>query len=158
MRGAGIGRLWGWGLALGVLGGALGCSSSGSSVPSRNVNLYQEWTLQPGDKLAGYAVHSGLGDVAINLDGHKVFMPFDGRVETAEGYENLCVIISSPDVPAYLFRLCGLKNPEIGDRNQGDSLGKGEVIAFATMRRQADGTWAMVEPAEELIAQFLEGP
>jgi hypothetical protein len=26
------------------------------------------------------------------------------------------------------------------------------------MRRQADGTWAMVEPAQDFIAQFLHEP
>jgi len=155
---AGVGRLCSWGLALGILAGALGCSGSKTSLPTRNVNLYQEWSLQPGDELAGYTIRSGLGDVAVDLNGKKIFMPFDGRVETAEGYENLCVIVSSPDVPAYLFRLCGLKEPKLGEHNQGDSFGKADFVAFATMRRQADGTWAMVEPANELITQFLEDP
>jgi hypothetical protein len=147
----------GWVLALGLLGGVMGCGTSGVTPPPRNVNLYQEWSLQPGDKLAGYQVQSGLGDVAIDMKGNKVFMPFDGRVEIEAGSEDLCVIVSSPDVPAYLFRLCGLRQIRLGDRNLGDSIGHGDVIAFATLRRQADGTWAMVEPAKELITQFLEG-
>jgi hypothetical protein len=32
------------------------------------------------------------------------------------------------------------------------------MVAFATLRRQADGTWAMVEPSEKLITQFLTAP
>ncbi|HIK46083.1 MAG TPA: hypothetical protein IGR64_14550 [Leptolyngbyaceae cyanobacterium M65_K2018_010] len=150
-------RVWVWSLALGILSGVVGCSNPRGTLPPRNVNLYQEWSLQPGDKLAGYLVQSGLGDVAIDLKGNRVFMPFDGQVQSSAGQADWCVIVSSPDVPAYLFRLCGLKQPKLGDLNQGDSIGRGDVIAFATMRRQADGTWAMVEPAKELIAQFLGG-
>jgi len=105
--------------------------------------------------LAGYQVQSGLGDVAIELDGKSLFMPFDGTVQPQEDNEELCLIVSSPEVPAYLFRLCGIKQVRLGDRNQGKAIGSGDVVAFATLRRQADGTWAMVEPAQELIEQFL---
>ena len=135
-----------------------GCESTLNPPPARNVNLYQKWTLQPGDQLGSYRIQSGLGDVAVDLKGGKVFMPFDGEVQPAAGQEDLCVIISSPDVPAYLFRLCGLKQPRLGSLAQGSSLGSGGVVAFATLRRQADGTWAMVEPSEKLITQFLTAP
>ncbi len=144
------------------LGGVLrlsgGCVSTLNPPPARNVNLYQKWTLQPGDQLGSYRIQSGLGDVAVDLKGGKVFMPFDGEVQPAAGQEDLCVIISSPDVPAYLFRLCGLKQPRLGSLAQGSSLGSGGVVAFATLRRQAAGTWAMVDPTEELITQFLTAP
>ncbi len=135
-----------------------GCESTLNPPPARNVNLYQKWTLQPGDQLGSYRIQSGLGDVAVDLKGGKVFMPFDGEVQPAAGQEDLCVIISSPDVPAYLFRLCGLKQPRLGSLAQGSSLGSGDMVAFATLRRQADGTWAMVEPSEKLITQFLTAP
>jgi hypothetical protein len=135
-----------------------GCESTLNPPPARNVNLYQKWTLQPGDQLGSYRIQSGLGDVAVDLKGGKVFMPFDGEVQPAGGQEDLCVIISSPDVPAYLFRLCGLKQPRLGSLAQGSSLGSGDMVAFATLRRQADGTWAMVEPSEKLITQFLTAP
>jgi hypothetical protein len=135
-----------------------GCESRLNPPPPRNVNLYQKWTLQPGDQLGGYRIQSGLGDVAVDLKGGKVFMPFEGEVQPAAGQEDLCVIISSPDVPAYLFRLCGLRQPRLGSLAQGSSLGSGGVVAFATLRRQADGTWAMVEPSEKLIGQFLTAP
>ena len=148
-----------WARALGLVILLVGgCESRISPPPPRNVNLYQKWTLQPGDQLEGYRIQSGLGDVAVDLKGGKVFMPFDGEVQPAAGQEDLCVIISSPDVPAYLFRLCGLKQPRLGPLAQGSSLGSGGVVAFATLRRQADGTWAMVEPSEKLIAQFLAAP
>ncbi len=148
-----------WPLALGlVFLLAAGCESTFNPPPPRNVNLYQKWTLQPGDQLGGYRIQSGLGDVAVDLKGGKVFMPFDGEVQPAAGQEDLCVIVSSPDVPAYLFRLCGIEQPRLGSLGQGSSLGGGGVVAFATLRRQADGTWAMVEPSEKLIAQFLTAP
>lgn len=132
-----------WGLLLSVTGGMLGCGQPNPDIPSRKVTLYQEWALQPGDQLGGYRVQSGLGDVAIDLQGNRIFMPFDGQVQPAEGNGHLCVILSSPDVPAYLFRLCGVKQPRLGDRNQGDWIGHGDMVAFATMRRQAmvPGPW-----------------
>ncbi|MGB5971704.1 MAG: hypothetical protein WBG38_00210 [Nodosilinea sp.] len=141
-----------------VLLGGWGCSSPDADPSPRSVTLYQKWVLQPGDRLAGYQVQSGLGDVALDLQGKRVFMPFDGQVQPAEGKVDLCVVLSSPDVPAYLFRVCGLRQVKLGDRAEGDPIGSGDNVAFATLRRQADGTWAMVEPAKEMIAQFLDKP
>jgi len=132
-----------------------GCGRRSQDIAARNVTYYQDWSIEPGDNLAGYQVQSGLGDVAINLNGKSLFMPFDGTVSPQAEKENLCVILSSPDVPAYLFRLCGVRQPRLGDYRQGEVIGSGDVVAFATLRRQADGTWAMVEPAQELIEQFL---
>ncbi|MGG6241709.1 hypothetical protein ACQ4N7_24045 [Nodosilinea sp. AN01ver1] len=145
-------------LTLVLLGGLWGCSSPSANPGPRNVTLSQKWALQPGDRLAGYQVQSGLGDITLDIKGKRVFMPFDGQVQPAEGKADLCVILSSPDVPAYLFRLCGLRQPKLGDLAQGDPIGHGDSVSFATMRRQADGTWAMVEPAKEMIEQFLDQP
>jgi hypothetical protein len=152
------GILWkgAWRILVVMVGMAVaGCSGQNQNVAPRNVNYYQKWSLQPGDNLAGYRVHSGLGDISVQLEGKTLFMPFDGTVQPQAEKENLCLILSSPEVPAYLFRLCGVENPKLGDRNQGDPIGNGDIVAFAAMRRQADGTWAMVEPAKELIEQFL---
>jgi hypothetical protein len=102
-------------------------------------------------------VQSGLGDITVDIQGNRVFMPFEGQVQPAEG-NSLCVIVSSPDVPAYLFRLCGLGQVRLGNLAQGEAIGSGNTVAFATLRRQADGTWAMVEPAKELLSQFLDRP
>ncbi|WOD40486.1 hypothetical protein [Nodosilinea sp. E11] len=145
-------------VSLALLSGAVGCAGSSSAPGPRNVTLHQTWVLQPGDRLAGYQVQSGLGDITVNLRGNQVFMPFDGLVQPAAANGDLCVILSSPDVPAYLFRLCGLRRVRLGDLPQGDPIGKGNTVAFATLRRQADGTWAMVEPAKEMLAQFLDRP
>ena len=148
---------WRGSLAL-LLAGIWGCSSPGAAPGPRNVTLHQKWALQPGDRLGGYQVQSSLGDITVDLQGNRVFMPFDGQVQPAEGSVDLCVILSSADVPAYLFRLCGLRRARLGDLAQGEPIGSGNTVAFATLRRQADGTWAMVEPAKEMIAQFLDQP
>lgn len=145
-------------LALVLLSGLWSCSSPRANPGPRNVTLSQKWALQPGDRLAGYQVQSGLGDITLDIQGKRVFMPFDGQIQPAEGKTDLCVILSSPDVPAYLFRLCGLRQVKLGDLAQGDPIGNGDNVSFATLRRQADGTWAMVEPAKEMIEQFLERP
>ncbi|OKH46906.1 hypothetical protein [Phormidium tenue] len=148
----------GQGITLALVLLSTACSGSGPGPGPRNVTLHQKWALQPGDRLAGYSVQSGLGDISVNVQGNRVFMPFDGQVQPAEGNADQCVILSSPDVPAYLFRLCGLRQVKLGDLSQGEPIGSGNTVAFATLRRQADGTWAMVEPAKELLAQFLDRP
>lgn len=145
-------------LAGSILLGVWSCSQPPNSIPPRKVNLYQRWTLQPGDNLAGYRVQSSLGDIALDLRGNKIFMPFDGEVEPDAEQQALCLIVSSPEVPAYLFRLCGVKNRRLGKLDKGSSFGTAETMAFATLRRQADGTWAMVEPADKLLSQFLQAP
>lgn len=134
------------------------CQAGQSNVPARKVNLYQDWTLQPGDVLGNYQIQSGLGDVAVNLRGRQIYMPFDGKVEPDSDSQDLCVVVSSPEVPAYLFRLCGVNKPRLGQRRQGEVLGSGQIVAFATLRKQTDGTWAMVEPAKDLLTQFVTKP
>lgn len=135
-----------------------GCSQSPQAPPPRKVNLYQTWNLQPGDQLAGYQIQSGLGDIVLALNGHPVYMPFSGQVAADADRPDLCVVISSPEVPAYLFRLCGIHKPRLGDRKQGESVGRADGLAVATLRRQTDGTWAMVEPAKDLLEQFVSRP
>ncbi|NMF85464.1 hypothetical protein E1H13_19400 [Nodosilinea sp. P-1105] len=152
-------RGWIQGLGLlGLLAGLVACSGADNAPAPRNINLYQDWSLQPGDRIANYQVHSGLGDVALDIRGNRLYMPFGGQVQPASGHGEDCVVVSSPEVPAYLFRLCGLRQTRLGDRRQGDTVGQGDIVALATLRRQADGTWAMVEPAKEMIEQFLTQP
>jgi len=136
---------------------AAGCSSR-AEISARKVNLYQDWALGPGDSLGDYEVQSGLGDVAVDVRGQRIYMPFDGSIEPDADSEGLCIIVSSPEVPAYLFRLCGIQRPRLGYQARHTTIGVGQVIAFATLRRQRDGTWAMVEPAQDLLMKFLEKP
>ncbi|MEM8808840.1 MAG: hypothetical protein AAGF01_22710 [Cyanobacteria bacterium P01_G01_bin.38] len=121
-------------------------------VPLRTIQIQQEWALQPGGEVAGYAVSSGLGDITLELGGDGVQMPFTGEVQPTIGN---CVVISSPEVPAYLFRLCGVRRPQLGQREQGQIVGRAQQLVFAALRKQPNGTWAMVEPSTALIENLL---
>lgn len=132
-----------------------GCRGSPNAEPIQEIHLYQTWELQPGDSIAGYQVMGGLGDISIALNGHPVYAPFKGR---ARRDPRNCVLFSSPDVPAYLFRLCGLNAPRWGVLNQGDVIGKGSTLQFAALRKQANGTWAIVEPSKRMLERTLKQP
>ena len=130
----------------------LGCTQP-SDESSLNIKLYQNWVLQPGDTIADRKVLGGLGDISIALDGNRVYAPFDGRTQ----FDNRrCLLFSSPDVPAYLFRLCGLNEPHLGDVSQGEAIGSGNLLLFAALRKQANGTWAIVEPAKAILERTLK--
>lgn len=141
----------GWIVAI-VLLSTTSCSLSSTTEPLRTIQIQQKW-LQPGDKIASHRIVAGLGDVSIALGGDTVYAPFDGRVQPNIGD---CVLFSSPDVPAYLFRLCGLEQPRLGELRQGNAIGSGETLNFATLRKQPDGSWAMVEPAGDILQRFLK--
>jgi hypothetical protein len=153
MRGVGlIPRQVGWILTLLVL--ATGCGDVSSKEEIRNVQIQQSWEFQPGDTIAGHRVAGSLGDISLELNGGNVYAPFDGRVQpnTIQG----CVIFSSPDVPAYVFRLCDLKQPKLGQVKQGEKIGTANFLQFAALRRQPDGKWAMVEPAGDILQRTLQ--
>ncbi len=132
----------------------IGCTPSPKGSPSVDLQLYQKWELQPGDSIVGRKVLGGLGDISIALDGSSVYAPFDGKTQFDQ---RRCLLFSSPDVPAYQFRLCGLDNPRLGEVNQGDSLGRGQHLEFAALRKQPNGTWAIVEPARSVLERTLTG-
>lgn len=137
-------------LAPALLG--LGACSKAPAPPPLEVRLYQKWELQPGDEIAGRAVLGGLGDISIDLEGNAVYAPFAGRTQLDT---RQCVIFSSPDVPAYLFRLCGLNQPRLGELKQGEAIGSGNLLYFAALRKQPNGTWAVVEPAKAILERTL---
>jgi len=130
----------------------LGCGDRPSETSMASVNLYQNWQLQPGDAVQTYSVVSGLGDVSLDLDGAAVLAPFRGTMQRMDGS---CALFTSPDVPAYRFRLCGLSQPQLGEVNAGDRLGSAQILTLALLRRQTDGTWAMVEPSVTMLEQWL---
>lgn len=130
-----------------------GCTPPDTSEPPLDIRLYQAWQLQPGDTIAGYTVVGGLGDISIALNQNAIYAPFDGRVQRDP---KTCVFFSTPDVPAYLFRLCGLKNPRLGSIRQGDAIGNGSTLQFATLRKQPNGTWAIVEPSKDILERMLK--
>ncbi len=114
--------------------------------------IQQQWQLQPGTIVADRQIVAGLGDVSIDLGGGSVYAPFSGRLQPdGQG----CAIFSSPDLPAYLARLCGLRRLRSGELLAGDRIGSGSTLHFAALRKQPDGTWAMVEPSSDLLTRFL---
>jgi hypothetical protein len=141
------------GLLLALL--PLGCVRTAGNDSTLDIKLYQTWELQPGDTIGDRQVLGGLGDISIALKGNDVYAPFDGQTQLDK---RRCLIFSSPDVPAYLFRLCGLNNPQAGDVNQGDVIGKGDLLQFAALRKQPNGTWAIVEPAKAILERTLKKP
>ncbi|MDJ0706265.1 MAG: hypothetical protein QNJ46_23585 [Leptolyngbyaceae cyanobacterium MO_188.B28] len=141
------GHLWGSCLML----FAAGCGAQ-PNVPPRAIQLHQKWALQPGAEVAGLRISGGLGDISIELKGKSVRAPFNGKVQPNR---EDCVVFSSSEVPAYLFRLCGLKRPQLGDLQEGEVIGSGEALQFAALRRQPDGSWAIVEPAVDLLERTV---
>ncbi|XGW00049.1 MAG: hypothetical protein ACAF41_14080 [Leptolyngbya sp. BL-A-14] len=140
-------------VAMVLLGLPVGCNRAPDDTPTLNIKLYQSWELQPGDTLGDRRILGGLGDISISLEGNNVYAPFDGRTQIDQ---HRCLIFSSPDVPAYLFRLCGLQDMHPGTVNQGDAIGRGNLLQFATLRKQPNGTWAIVEPAKAILERTLK--
>ena len=129
------------------------CSLTQAQVPKRDIPIHQEWALQPGAEVGGFQVVGSLGDVSIDLDGGKITAPFDGEVQPTK--DEACVAFSSPEIPAYLFRLCGITRPRLGSVDAGQVIGRSDVLQFAAMRRQPDGKWAMVEPAVDILERTV---
>jgi hypothetical protein len=128
-----------------------GCARA-SEVAPRALQIQQNWQLQPGGEIAGYRILGGLGDVSIELEGGKVYAPFDGKVEP---HRDDCVVFSSPEVPAYLLRWCGVRRPKLGRVRQGEAIASANALQFAALRRQPDGKWAMVEPSMDVLEKTL---
>ena len=130
---------------------------SGCSVKAdpkvRRIALQQQWVLNPGDEIAGSSVAGSLGDISLHLKNAKVKAPFDGELAPSEIEQ--CALYSTPEIPAYLFRLCGLRKFSYGEVKAGRLMGRGRYISFATLRRQPDGTWIIVEPAKSVLERLL---
>jgi hypothetical protein len=136
--------------------------------PPIKVQVFQDWQLKPGDRLAGYVVTGGLGDISIAVQGQAIYAPFTGETQKdAQG----CLFYSSPEVPSYLFRLCGLTGRawfdldipplnqlRLGPVKAGEALGHATTLQFATLRKQTNGKWAIVEPDKSLIETLLKPP
>lgn len=122
------------------------------ALSSRTITVQQTWDLQVGNQVGDYRISSGLGDITLELDGDPVRMPFDGKVQPMDEH---CIALTSPEVPAYLFRLCGIQRPGLGQHSQGHTIGRAHQLVFAACRKEPDGTWTLIEPATDLITQFL---
>ena len=130
------------------------CRDQASATP-RRIALQQSWELVPGDTIEGFLVAASLGDISIQMNGASVSAPFQGEIELAASGDR-CIFFSSPEVPAYLFRYCGLRNPQLGAIRAGQSMGKANFLHFATLRRQPEGTWVIVEPSTHVLERSLE--
>ena len=130
-----------------------GCGAKAKPKP-KVITLQQQWALNPGDEVGGNLVAGSLGDISLLLKSGKVSAPFDGELDPSESDQ--CALYSTPEIPAYLFRLCGLKSFNYGDVKAGRPMGKGDYLSFATLRRQPDGTWIIVEPAKGVLEKALD--
>jgi hypothetical protein len=146
-------RLSGLGLLLALGWSLKACQPSPPPVP-RQIRVQQAWELQPGQTVAGFRVAASLGDISIDMSGSAVRAPFAGEVEPSALSPD-CVFFSSPEVPAYLFRYCGLRRPHLGPVALGEAMGRAQFLHFATLRRQPDGTWAIVEPSSHVLERSL---
>ncbi|MEO1300055.1 MAG: hypothetical protein AAFW75_30655 [Cyanobacteria bacterium J06636_16] len=141
-------------MVLGISSSLTGCRSQAIANP-RRIAIEQTWELAPGDAIEGFSVAAGLGDISIHMRGKSVHAPFQGDVELSATGEN-CIFFSSPEVPAYLFRYCGLRRPQLGTVGAGQSIGHANFLHFATLRRQPEGTWVIVEPSKNVLERSLE--
>lgn len=138
-----------------VILSALSLQSCGAkATPTvKSITLQQQWTLNPGDTIAGSRVAGSLGDISLHLKDNAIKAPFDGDLMPSEQTE--CALYSTPEIPAYLFRMCGLSSFQFGEVKAGKVMGKGGYLSFATLRRQPDGTWIIVEPAQSVLEKVL---
>ena len=139
-----------WIMLLGVL---LSSCQTQTIPPKRVINIQQQWELEPGDRIADYLVVGSLGDISIQLNRQPLRAPFPGKVEPSTFDQ--CVIYSTPEVPAYLFRFCGLQRPKFGSVQAGQRIGGSSHVQFATLRRQPDGTWIIVEPSTGILERAI---
>ncbi|TVQ07051.1 MAG: hypothetical protein EA368_15400 [Leptolyngbya sp. DLM2.Bin27] len=144
-------------VGLGLVGIGLGSCGGVAPVVPRQIVLKQAWEIESGDRVAGQLVTGSLGDISVKLQGIRLRAPFSGQVElAAKGFH--CIYFSTPEVPAYLFRYCGIRQPRLGPIEAGAVMGRGKHIHFATLRRQPDGAWAMVEPSDQVLERSLNQP
>ncbi len=115
--------------------------------------LHQKWELQAGDRIADYEIISGLGDLSLELHGKAIYAPAKGKTTMDIRH---CIYFDSPEIPNYLFRLCGLQNPTTGNLQKGDEIGKAQQLQFATLRQHPSGKWAIVEPSKQILEKLLK--
>lgn len=139
-----------WTLMLGLL--VSSCQSQ-TLPPQRVINIQQQWELEPGDLIADRLVVGSLGDISVQLNHRPLKAPFPGKIEPSTSDQ--CIIYSTPEVPAYLFRFCGLRRPKLGLVKAGQTIGGGSHVQFATLRRQPDGTWIIVEPSTGVLERAI---
>lgn len=143
----------GRGLVLAIfVAGLASCGRQDRPPSPREFKIQQSWQFQPGTEVAGHPIRGGLGDISIDINGGKIYAPMTGEVQP---HNRDCVIFTSAELPAYLLRLCGVDHPKLGAVKQGEAIASSYVLSFAVLRKQPDGTWALVEPANPLLERVL---
>lgn len=142
--------------------------SENSSSPIREIELRNTWGMPTGNTIAKHRVISGLGDLSLAFNG-KVLAPVDGWIEgkfVLVSHGSLmpnppdCVIFYSPQMPAYLAKLCGFKQRNLGRVAQGMSMGQTNGYLHITVfayRKNEDGTpvWVYVSPSPQLVENLV---
>jgi hypothetical protein len=125
------------------------------SPPSKpmSIQIYQKWELQRGDRVNNQTVVSALGDLAIDMAGKSVYAPMSGEAKLDR---TGCVLFAGTELPAYLFRFCGINTPKLGTLRKGQPIGAANLLVFATFQKQQNGTWAFVEPSKAMVEQTLK--
>jgi hypothetical protein len=132
--------------------GLSSCASPRQPVQPVSVEIQQNWQLQPGQTVSGFRILGGVGDISVELNNDSVYAPFDGTIQPNGEF---CVMFSSPEVPAYLLRFCGLNQPKLGDVREGQPIGRASTVQIAALRRLPDGKWTMVEPSNRVLERAL---
>ena len=132
-----------------------GCNPPPQPPPLVEIKLYQNWELKAGDRVGGYEITGGLGDISIALQGRSIYAPFNGDTQLDK---RRCVYFESREVPSYKLRFCGVQPLKIGTVRQGDAIGSGDTLQFAALRKQPNGTWAIVEPSKTIVEKTLKAP
>ncbi len=140
----------------------------------QEVKVQQSWGVQIGDAIGTAEVIGSLGDVSLAHRG-RVFAPVDGWVEgnfvTIVGDELLpsepdCVLFSSPQLPSYLMKTCGLVQRYFGAVEAGQPIGRtGGALHVSLLSRRrdqaansdAEAEWVYVSPSPEFLAQAIDG-
>lgn len=116
------------------------------------IQIYQKWELQRGDRIHNQPIVSALGELAIDISGKSIYAPMSGEANLDR---TGCVLFAGTDLPAYLFRFCGIKTPKLGVLRKGQTIGNANLLVFATFQKQQNGTWAFVEPSKTIVEQTL---
>ncbi|MGK7902443.1 MAG: hypothetical protein AB4352_13695 [Hormoscilla sp.] len=134
----------------------------------KQIEVEKVWGIEAGKVIAGQRVIGGLGDISLEFKG-IVKAPLTGYVEgkfvlvteedLIEGTKD-CIIFYSPQMPAYLLKICGLTRRNLGPVDRGSPIGEtgGKLhISLLSFRKVADQTnkWIYVSPSETLIEQLV---
>ncbi|MDY6936283.1 MAG: hypothetical protein SWY16_01345 [Cyanobacteriota bacterium] len=134
----------------------------------REIELQNTWGVKAGESIDRYLVASGLGDISLAMKG-KVLAPLDGNIEhkfvlISDGSlirgTSDCVIFSSPQMPAYLIKLCGLASRNFNRIESGKPIGETNgylhISLFSYRPNPENGaTWVYVPPSPQLIQNLV---